>query len=79
MIAYALHYARMKTPIFTLVDFKQILDEMEQGGHDFTEAIDLQAMLIRQEHPPVSPTDVVTAAVALLARVYRFRARGVSP
>lgn len=79
LIAYPLHYAHMKTPFFALVDLKQILDEMEQGGYDFTEAIDLQAMLIRQEHPPVSPTDVVTAAVATLAEVYRFPARGVNP
>ncbi|KRB72344.1 hypothetical protein [Noviherbaspirillum sp. Root189] len=79
LIAHTLHCAHLKTPILTLADLKQILDEMEQGGCDFTEAIDLQAMFIRQEHPPLSPTDVVTAAVAPLARVYRFPARGVGP
>ncbi|MFC7518325.1 hypothetical protein ACFQUU_25260 [Herbaspirillum sp. GCM10030257] len=77
LVAYALHFAHLTRPVISLGVLKETLDRMEEGGYDFTEALDLQAKAPRQERLPLSPLDIATAEVAPLAKVYRFPVREV--
>lgn len=79
LVAYALHWAHRTRPIVSLDVLKQTLDHMEEGGYDFTETLGLKARATRQERFTLPPAYIASAAVAPLAKVYRFPGREVEP